>query len=348
MAEIRMQQPQTTTTTTTTAPATAAADDADAASSSVSSDFDAAASYFLAQNRPSSSVSPSVFPPSLSSLPPSVLSFSPSFSSPASSPSISVSKYLAMRLAHHIFPEKQLKGMMEQMSDIVKDTLRTAIDAGGFYPAGHFQRGATATAVAVGDDTASSASAPTSSAAAASESDQVSSVSAVAGLSSTYFQFLGYDFLYDTHLHIPILLEVNNNVGQGLMSAEVMSKQCSDATKGECYGLSNSQYGRMREYWRTHFRQPFVEGAMRINVDGFTPNSTAAAASAAAATPTPAFPEPPRLPSSPPAASDQCWVLVDVYKRPPSSSTSAASSATAGVSAAVADRADEEDDDSSP
>jgi hypothetical protein len=330
LAEIKMQPPPMQQQQKPSADPSASAA-SPSSSSSPAADFDAAAGYFLAQNRPPLSASaPSPLFPSLSSLPPSVLTFSPAFHSPSLSFPISVSKYLSMRLAHHIFPPDRLTGMMQAMATIVADTVRTAIDGGGFYPCGHFERPVPPKpSEAAGDATPAAARPP------------------VPGLASaSYFQFLGYDFLWDTLRDQPVLLEVNNNVGQGLMSQEVMSKQtvvgtatatsiaaADTATTAQpqpqqqqqqqqhqqtYYGLSNAQYSRMRDYWRTHFRLPFVEGAMRVNVDALSRDSEGRVrASPAPSTLAGATAEPPRLPSSPPAPSDLCWVLADVYQRPP-------------------------------
>jgi hypothetical protein len=273
LASIQVQQPPAAATA-----ASSGGEEESKQPSSSKSDFDTAASYFFAQSSSSSTPSNGQLFPPLSTLPPSVVTLSPSYDSPSLSFDISVSKYLAMRLAHHIFPEERLRGMFGGMKDIIVDTVREAIEKGGMKPCGGFEH-------APGSDASKSHATPP-------------------GLSETYFQFLGYDFLYDTVSSQPVLLEINNNVGQGLMSQETMSTQLEESTS-VIYGHSNAQYTRMRDYWREHFRQPFIESAMRINVDRYHDAEPLPLGSS----------EPVRLMSSPPREDENCWVLADVYER---------------------------------
>jgi hypothetical protein len=239
-------------------------------------DNTAAETYFVAASSPSVSPSSPLFPP-LSSLPSSSLRFSPAFSSPSLDWHCSISKYLSMRLAHDIFPAEKMKEMIEKMRRIMVDTMQEAARRGGFQPCGEF-------------------TSPPSS----------SSSSSQPGLSSSYFQFLGYDFLWDTTQGKPVLLEINNNVGQGLMSQETMGRQM-EKESGEVYGHSNAQYEEMQTYWQQHYRKPFVEGVMKINVDRFHSNEVLPLGAS----------EPVRLMSSPPKPDENCWILADVRERQP-------------------------------
>lgn len=319
MAEIALQQP----------PSDANANDQQ------KQEYDAAASYLFAQSSPDAADSSKPFPP-LSSLSSSVVSLRTAFSTPSLSSEISVSKYLTMRLAHHIFPAAKLSTMFAAFAEIVKDTVREAIAQGGMRPVGGWNRmPAAAPAELSGTEKTKAAAAPASPTSPAETEDgsgaenedddesaaldrspspgTASSTSSAAppssspppGLAHSYFQFLGYDFLWDTSLHRALLLEVNNNVGQGLMSQHTMEKQSSEQTAGIEYGLSNAQYGLMRDYWRTQFRIPFVEGAMKINVDRLGKPPAAKIE-----------PEAPRLPATPPNLEENCWVLIDVIDRP--------------------------------
>lgn len=327
MAEIELQQPLP--------PASADSN----ASEQQKRDYDAAAAYLFAQSSPDAAEPSKPFPP-LSSLSPSILTLRSAFSTPSLSADISVSKYLTMRLAHHIFPAEKLATMFAAFAEIVKDTVRETVAAGGMRPVGGWNKmpasaeasraektkaaatssPAAATAAETEeateeeDDDESAAldrspSPPASSSASSAAPSSAASSGPPPGLSHSYFQFLGYDFLWDTASHRALLLEVNNNVGQGLMSQQTMEKQSSEATGGVEYGLSNAQYGLMRDYWRAQFRVPFVEGAMKINVDrlGKSPQ---------AATATRMRPEAPRLPCTPPNLEENCWVLIDVIDRP--------------------------------
>jgi hypothetical protein len=203
------------------------------------------------------------------------------------------------------------------MAAIVVDSVREAIEAGGLQPSGQFTR------LVEGEDgeNALAGSAPTSNVPRSRGGIPLHMAAAAAlrpGLAECYFQFLGYDFLIDTAggdtgaAPVPVLLEVNHNVGQGIPSQEKLARQV--ARDGRAYGHSNAQHQRRRDYWRQHFRMPFVEGALRINLDAFQADPTVAASAPVAPPPFDDCSHIP-LPSSPPSAADNCWIHADTYYR---------------------------------
>ena len=77
------------------------------------------------------------------------------------------------------------------------------------------------------------------------------------GMARLGFQVLGYDFLYDTARSAPVLLEVNDNVGQGMFPKSEMLAQ----------GMTESEYASLHAYWTREFREPFCEGVMARVID---------------------------------------------------------------------------------
>jgi hypothetical protein len=71
------------------------------------------------------------------------------------------------------------------------------------------------------------------------------------------FQVLGYDFLWNNATQQPILLEINNNVGQGIMKKDMMISQ----------GQSNSRYEAMCDYWSKEYREKFIESLVQCVMD---------------------------------------------------------------------------------
>ena len=71
------------------------------------------------------------------------------------------------------------------------------------------------------------------------------------------FQLYGFDLLWDTRRDEAVLLEVNENVGQGIHPREVMCGQ----------GMEVREYERMKRYWKDEYRKGFSEGVINVTVD---------------------------------------------------------------------------------
>ena len=71
------------------------------------------------------------------------------------------------------------------------------------------------------------------------------------------FQIHGFDLLWDVRRDEAVLLEVNENVGQGIHKRDVMCNQ----------GMEVREYERMKRYWKEEFRRPFSEGLVHRTVD---------------------------------------------------------------------------------
>ena len=76
-------------------------------------------------------------------------------------------------------------------------------------------------------------------------------------MSTLAFQLYGFDFLFDTARRQAVLLEVNDNVGQGIHPQELMLGQ----------GMPAADYARMRRYWTEQYRRPFSEDLLQATVD---------------------------------------------------------------------------------
>ena len=76
------------------------------------------------------------------------------------------------------------------------------------------------------------------------------------GVASTAFQVYGFDLLWDVGRDAAVLLEVNENVGQGIHKRELMCGQ----------GMEGREYDAMRRYWKA-YRTRFSEGLINVTVD---------------------------------------------------------------------------------
>ena len=75
------------------------------------------------------------------------------------------------------------------------------------------------------------------------------------GYSQISFQNLGFDFLYDLHSNQVMLLEININPGQGVMSKQTMCIQ---------QYMSHKAYQRLYDYWDNVYKTCYINGLMNI------------------------------------------------------------------------------------
>ena len=68
------------------------------------------------------------------------------------------------------------------------------------------------------------------------------------GIARSGLQMLGWDFLYDTTTHQVVLLEVNTNLGQGIVKRETLTEQ----------GMSPTMHDKIYQYWVNAYRLPFI------------------------------------------------------------------------------------------